>query len=275
MTVAAGFATIRTRAVAWPRDALAVHRGATRRSEKYMQHFPYPSYLRTHRKQWALSRKQLGLLLGVRAPSVVSRYELLVRTPPLHVVIGSEFIFGKPAREIFPALYAGVELNVVGRAALLAEQIAGREDKDAKTIGELLDAIVARSVSDQTRYMKYQDLPHRNAALAVFPTVSGFSWMLFDGPLSPVDWSGSSFAKRTQGDTKKNAGVLAGVQKVLTQYRPHTLVLEEFDSPASRRYPRIRALLSRSIVSLSRCGGRGGECDLEGAHTRLLCQLRC
>jgi hypothetical protein len=113
-----------------------------------MKDYPYPSYLRTNRKRWALTREQLGFLLGIAAPSAVSRYEHLVRTPPAHVIIASEFIFGEHARQIFPGLYGSIERNVMGRAAIVAEQIGQRDDKTAKTIGELLDNIAARAASD-------------------------------------------------------------------------------------------------------------------------------
>lgn len=98
--------------------------------------------------------------------------------------------------------------------------------------------------------MNYQRLPLEKTALAVFPTTTGLSWMLFDGPLSPVDWGGSALAKRVKGDKEKNAGLLAEIRRVIALHRPQTLVLEDFESSASRREERIRAL-SRSIVALA------------------------
>lgn len=115
-----------------------------------MHDYPYPSYLRAHRKRWALSQRQLGALLGGVSASIMSRYERLLRTPPVHVVIGSEFIFGEPARQLFPALYAAVEREVTAHAVTLAEMIAGQDDKLALAQRELLEAIAARAASDNT-----------------------------------------------------------------------------------------------------------------------------
>lgn len=80
--------------------------------------------------------------------------------------------------------------------------------------------------------------------LAIHPSTYGFGYALSDGPLSLVDW-GLAHAK---GD--KNAECLRKAEKLLTRYRPDSLVLEEFDTKASRRHPRIRKLC-RSLVSLA------------------------
>jgi hypothetical protein len=102
--------------------------------------------------------------------------------------------------------------------------------------------------------MNHHHLPAGKAALAIYPTTTGVSWMLFDGPLSPVDWGGSSLAKRTKGAKAKNERLLGEVAKLLSLHRPHTLVLEDFESPASRREERIRSLC-RSLISLAAVEG--------------------
>jgi hypothetical protein len=114
-----------------------------------MHHFPYPSYLRTHRDRWALSQPELAALLGSVSPSLVSKCELFARTPNVETIIGSEFIFGEPARRLFPALYASVELKVTLQAALMAEALAGNKSKKALLKRELLEAIARRAASDQ------------------------------------------------------------------------------------------------------------------------------
>lgn len=120
------------------------------RRSVFMHDYPYPIYLRAHRKRWALSQRELGALLGGVSPTIMSRYERLVRTPPLHVIVGAEFIFGEPARQLFPALYAAVEREVAFQATSLAETISGRDDLLARTQRELLEAIAARAASDNT-----------------------------------------------------------------------------------------------------------------------------
>jgi len=113
-----------------------------------MHDFPYPAYLATHREAWRLSQPELGYLLGGYSASAISKYERLVRTPNVQVLIGSEFIFGEPARRLFPGLYATVEVAVTKRAARMAEELAGEGGTKAEAKRELLLAIAERAASD-------------------------------------------------------------------------------------------------------------------------------
>jgi transcriptional regulator with XRE-family HTH domain len=113
-----------------------------------MHDFPYPSYLKTHRKRWALTQPELGLLLGV-SDEAISRYESLNRTPRVETLIAAEFVFGVNARHIFPSLYASVELKIAKRAALMAEVLAGLSDEESLIKRQLLEAIAARVAGEQ------------------------------------------------------------------------------------------------------------------------------
>lgn len=115
-----------------------------------MKYFPYPSYLKTHRKRWQLTQRELGELLGDISDSRISRYEKLVQDPSLEVVIGAEFIFEEPARHLFPGLYSRVEQTVVREAAVFAEKLAGADTKKTQLQRTLLDAIAYRAASDQS-----------------------------------------------------------------------------------------------------------------------------
>jgi transcriptional regulator with XRE-family HTH domain len=114
-----------------------------------MYHFPYPSYLRTHRKRWALTQRELAALLGARSASQIAEYELLAHDPNAEALIAFEFIFGEPARRIFPALYASVEVEVTRNSAFLAEALAGRNDPKALVQRELIESIARRAASDK------------------------------------------------------------------------------------------------------------------------------
>ncbi len=113
-----------------------------------MHDYPYPSYLKTHRKRWTLTQQELGALLGV-SDDAISRYESLNRMPPLHAVIAAEFVFGHHARRIFPSLYAAVERKIAKRAVRLAESLGDRADEVSLIKRELLDAIAARVAGEQ------------------------------------------------------------------------------------------------------------------------------
>jgi len=113
-----------------------------------MHDFPYPSYLRTNRKRWALTQRELGALLGI-TEEAISRYESLNRTPRPETIIGAEFVFGVHARRLFPSLYASVELKIAKRAVLLAESLAGLSDEESIIKRQLLEAIAARVAGEQ------------------------------------------------------------------------------------------------------------------------------
>lgn len=115
-----------------------------------MHHFPYPSYLRTHRARWGLTQPELAALLGEVSASLISKYETLARTPGVRALIGCEFVFGEPARRLFPALYASIESAVTLRAVDCAEALGPTEEKAGKVKRELLEAIATRAASEAT-----------------------------------------------------------------------------------------------------------------------------
>lgn len=62
---------------------------------------------------------------------------------------------------------------------------------------------------------------HKGLVLAVHPTMRGFGWVLFESPLSPVDW-GIAFAKPKRGER-----LLKRFERLLARYEPSVLVMEE------------------------------------------------
>jgi hypothetical protein len=113
-----------------------------------MHEFPYPAYLATHRDTWRLSQPELGFLLGGYSASTICKYERVVHAPNAEVLVGVEFIFGEPARQIFPAFYSTVEVAVTKRAARMAEALVGHTGKKADAKRALLEAIAQRAARD-------------------------------------------------------------------------------------------------------------------------------
>src|SRR5258708_26295255 len=72
--------------------------------------------------------------------------------------------------------------------------------------------------------------------LAIHPTSRGFGWILFEGPLVPVDW-GIASAK-----VNRSAQCMVRFRQLLDQYQPSALILEKFEESDSRRSERIRSL---------------------------------
>ena len=82
--------------------------------------------------------------------------------------------------------------------------------------------------------MKHSKLPE--LMLAVHPTSRGFGWVLFEGPLVPVDW-GVASAKG-----KRSAQGMVRFKQLIDQYRPSVLVLEKYDEDDSNCGERIRTI---------------------------------
>jgi hypothetical protein len=76
-----------------------------------------------------------------------------------------------------------------------------------------------------------------NLVLAIYPSTRGFAFVVFEGPLSPVDWS----AREVRGQNK-NQRCLVGIAAVLERYQPDALVLQDMSLTGTRRAHRLREL---------------------------------
>lgn len=76
-----------------------------------------------------------------------------------------------------------------------------------------------------------------NRVLAVDPIHKGFGYVVFEPPLNLV----ASGLARVEGD--KQAGALSHFEKLLTDFRPEVVVLEDAEAPGSRRRHRVRRLI--------------------------------
>jgi hypothetical protein len=88
---------------------------------------------------------------------------------------------------------------------------------------------------------------HPKSALAIHPSVEGFGWIVFDGPLSAYRWGVSWRARGVSGDAKKNEHCLRHAEVLLTEHRPAVLVLER---ATDRRHPRIHRL-EKQLIALA------------------------
>ena len=95
--------------------------------------------------------------------------------------------------------------------------------------------------------------PYANGlVLAVHPTTRGFAWVLFESPLSPVDW-GMASAK-----VGRNAKLLARFERLLHRYEPDVCVLEEFETREARRVSRIQRFC-RAMLHVAATRGLGTQ----------------
>lgn len=70
-------------------------------------------YLRTHRRNWGLTQKELAKLVGTASSVQISRYENGKRAPKLEVALACQVIFGVPPSIMFPDAYALSEEEVM------------------------------------------------------------------------------------------------------------------------------------------------------------------
>lgn len=104
----------------------------------------YRNYLSLHRKRWALSQRELALLLGHASRSVVSRLELGHGRPSLRFAVRCEAVFGVRVAELFPDLVDEHHDAVMRQAAHLDLQVRGRTDAGSARKRALLLEIVGR-----------------------------------------------------------------------------------------------------------------------------------
>ncbi len=72
--------------------------------------------------------------------------------------------------------------------------------------------------------------------LAVYPAARGFGWVLFEGEMIPADWGVAS----AKGN--KSAESMRRFEKLVNQYKPSALILENYDKETTRHGERIRTL---------------------------------
>ncbi len=106
---------------------------------------PFPTYLRTNRRKWALSQRELADLVGGVSAGAISKYETLARPPSAELLLACEFIFDQPAHALFPAMALGVVRAVLRNAQILRAELADKHDAESVRKRRLLDDVVIRS----------------------------------------------------------------------------------------------------------------------------------
>lgn len=105
------------------------------------------SYLRTHRRKWALTQKELAFLFGRKSSTHVSRLEQRKRIPTIDIVLACEILFDMPTRALYPKLYADIEEKVLARASKLYEHLERGTNHTAARKKELLSVVLKRAIT--------------------------------------------------------------------------------------------------------------------------------
>ena len=89
----------------------------------------------------------------------------------------------------------------------------------------------------------------KHRVLSIYPTARGYSFVLFDSPLSPRDW-GNREIRKDVGSAK----CIESIKEMLSRFRPDVLVLEDSgtrESKRSLRVKRIRKAMASTTRELS------------------------
>jgi hypothetical protein len=71
----------------------------------------------------------MAFLLGCQSGTKISRFERLARQPNLETALACQMVFGVPAHEIFPGMFAEVESLVTERARLLVSRLRAQREQ--------------------------------------------------------------------------------------------------------------------------------------------------
>lgn len=102
------------------------------------------AYVRTHRRRWGLTQKELGWLLGVANRTAVSRIEMSKRKPPAECLVACAILFDLPLEEIFPGFHGEIEHGIFLRVTTLRERLAERTDDLSLRKCAFLDQVLCR-----------------------------------------------------------------------------------------------------------------------------------
>ena len=76
-----------------------------------------------------------------------------------------------------------------------------------------------------------------NLVLSIYLDRRGFGFVLFEGPLAPIDWG----TREARGEGR-NQRCIIGITALLERYRPDALILQDTTSAGTRRSLRVQEL---------------------------------
>jgi transcriptional regulator with XRE-family HTH domain len=102
------------------------------------------AYLRPLHRRFGLSQRELAFLIGAKSGTVVSRIERLKLVPSLSRTRAFVLVFGTPALELFPELFAEIRELVRGRARELYDGLQGNPSKATRAKLDFLEEVLDR-----------------------------------------------------------------------------------------------------------------------------------
>lgn len=104
-------------------------------------------YLRTHRRVWGLTQRELAPLMGFESAAHVSRIENGKRAPTIEVAFACQVIFGIPPSAMFPHAYDLVEERVIRDVYRLHLALSDTTSPSGLRKRELFSLALERAIS--------------------------------------------------------------------------------------------------------------------------------
>ncbi len=104
-------------------------------------------YLRTHRRKWGLTQKDLARLIGTVGCTQLSRYENSKRAPKIEVALACQVIFGVIPSIMFLNTYASIEEEVMRNMARMDEALSNTTSLTGLRKRELFALALGRAIA--------------------------------------------------------------------------------------------------------------------------------
>lgn len=108
-----------------------------------------PCYLRTHRRAWGLTAKEVATLIGYKNASNVSLIENSKRTPKVEVALACEVLFGIPPSAMFPQVYTQIEDRVMWNICQLNQALETNPAPAAARKLQLFELALKRAIAEE------------------------------------------------------------------------------------------------------------------------------
>jgi transcriptional regulator with XRE-family HTH domain len=105
-----------------------------------------PCYLRTRRKEWCLTQKEIAGLLGSYRARI-SKIELGLAVPSSFELLAYAFIFGCTPESLFPEYADDIQDAVMAGASRLSVRLEHDDSPEARRKSELLQNMLDRVTS--------------------------------------------------------------------------------------------------------------------------------
>ena len=110
-----------------------------------------PCYVRSLRRRWGLTQKEVATVVGGGGRNRVSRVERDLSLPDAREILAYSLLFGARPARIFPRIYCKLEERLMQGAYRLDQRLERRRSPEALRKRQLLDKLRARLMKGRNR----------------------------------------------------------------------------------------------------------------------------